>query len=76
MNLQRIPDRDYISTLYACFAEVKDNSLKIEAETIVTNLVKAGNKPLKVENRTNGVLVGFEVANGDEILFSKYRKQI
>ena len=76
MNLQRIPDRDYISTLFACYAEVKDNSLKMEAETIVTNLIRAGNKPFKVEDRTNGVLVGFEVIHEDEVLFSKYRKQI
>ena len=27
-------------------------------------------------DRTNGVLVGFEVIHEDEVLFSKYRKQI
>ncbi len=76
MNLQRIPDRNYISTLFACFAEVKDNSLKEQASVTVNSLVLAGNKPVKVEDRITGVLVGFEVRHEDEILFSKYRKQI
>lgn len=75
MNLQRIPDKDYISTLYACYAEVPDNSLKVEAGLTVLDLVRAGNKPFKVEDRTTGVLVGFEISHEDEVLFSKYRKQ-
>jgi len=76
MILQRIPDRDYSSTLFACYAEVPDNQVKADALVLVENLVREGNKVFKVEDREMGVLVGIEVSHEDEVLFSKYRKQI
>lgn len=76
MELQRTIEPNWNNLLYAVYAEVQDNSIKINAKTVVGNYINQGGYMTKVEDRISGTFVGIEVYLQGNVVFSKYRKQI
>lgn len=73
MSNRKTRESNYRALVYAVFAEEKDNSIKQVAADNVKALIDAGGKLFKIEN-ADGVFTGIEVANGNNILYSKNRK--
>ena len=76
MILERTIEPFWNNLLYAAYAEVQDNSIKIAAKDTVGDYISQGAVLKKVEDRENGVFMGVEVYLSGNIVFSKYRKQI
>lgn len=76
MILQRTIEPNWNNLLYAVYAEEKDNSIKINAKTVVGNYINQGGYIAKVEDRISGTFVGIEVYLQGNVVFSKFRKTI
>lgn len=70
---RRTIEPDYARLIFAVYSETQDNSQKENALNEVVNLVSSGGVVYKCED-SNGVFSGVQVIDGEEVLFSKFRK--
>jgi hypothetical protein len=76
VNLQSTIEPNWNNLLYAAYAEEKDNSVKINAMTVVGDYIEQGAVAKKIEDRIGGIFIGIEVYLQGILVFSKYRKTI
>ena len=70
---RRTIEPDYERLVIAVCSEIPHNSQKQSVLTEVTNLVSGGAMVYKCED-LNGIFSGVQVIDGEEVLFSKFRK--
>jgi hypothetical protein len=76
VELRRILEAPFENLVMACYAEEQDNQVKIDALAQVKRLASEGNKVYRVESVQDSTLVGVQVGHEDEVLFSKFRKNV
>jgi|694.fasta_scaffold93722_4 hypothetical protein len=70
---RRTIEPDYERLIFAVYSETPDNSQKQNALNEVSVLVNSGAMVYKCED-LNGTFSGVQVIDGEEVLFSKFRK--
>jgi hypothetical protein len=72
MAYRRTIEKNYENIVMAVYAEDPDNANKANAVSEVAGLVNEGALVYKVET-LDGIFVGVQVINNDEVLYSKFR---
>lgn len=76
MELRRVAENNFENLVMACYSEDTDNQAKIDGLRTVKELASQGNRVYRVESVSDNTIIGVQVGHEDEVLFSKFRKNV